>query len=101
MNLAALSQRLLADRRGVVAVVFALTLVPMLTAVGAAVDYSRATAVRADLQSAVDAAALAIGRAAIELGTTDNTEQGRQAFDAGFQPANGTTLVRFEVDQNT
>jgi Mg-chelatase subunit ChlD len=26
--------------------------------------------------------------------------QGRQAFDAGFQRADGTTVVRFEVDQN-
>ena len=77
MNFATLSRRLVADRRGVVAVVFALTLLPLLTAVGAAVDYSRAAAVRVDLHSAVDAAALAIGRAPIELGTTDNTVQGR------------------------
>lgn len=48
----------LSDRRGNVAVIFALTLVPILGASGAAVDYSRATSFRAQLQNAVDETAL-------------------------------------------
>ncbi len=62
MNLAFLCRRFAADRTGAIAVVFALTLVPMLMAVGAAVDYSRAASLRSDLQAAADAAALTVGR---------------------------------------
>lgn len=69
--------------------------------VGAAVDYSRASQRRADLQSATDAAALAVGRAAIELGRLDNKEQARQVFDAGFRPKGGAVVTRFDVAQTT
>jgi Flp pilus assembly protein TadG len=101
MSLAtALLQRFAADRRGVVAVVYALTLLPLMMGIGAAVDYSRASSSRVDLQSAVDAAALAVGRVAIELGRTDNTVQAREAFDAGFQRNDGTAITRFQVTQD-
>lgn len=46
------------SRRGNVAVLFAFTLVPMLLAVGCAVDYGHATQVRSKLQSAIDAASV-------------------------------------------
>lgn len=52
-------RRLARDADGAVAVLFALLSVVIALAVGAAVDYSRAAEVRATLQSAVDAAALA------------------------------------------
>jgi Flp pilus assembly protein TadG len=100
MSPASLCKRFAADRSGVIAVVFSLTLLPLLMGVGAAVDYSRATAARTDLQSAVDAAVLAVGRVAIETGRTNNTVQARQAFDAGFQRGDGTTVTRFAVTQN-
>lgn len=92
--------RFTGDRRGAVAILFALAVFPLLTAVGAAVDYSRSAQVRTDLQSATDAAAIAIGRAAIELGRTDNKVQARQTFDAGFQRKDGTSVTRFEVTQD-
>jgi Flp pilus assembly protein TadG len=47
------------DQRGNMAFTFALVSVPLLTAVGAATDYSMATRMRAKLQSAADAAAVA------------------------------------------
>jgi Putative Flp pilus-assembly TadE/G-like len=47
------------NERGNVAITFALCLIPTIGAVGVAVDYSRASALRADLQAAVDAAAIA------------------------------------------
>ncbi len=47
------------DRRGATAVIIALMSLPMLIASGAAVDFSRIAAVRAQLQSAADAASLA------------------------------------------
>ena len=47
------------DQRGNMAFTFAIVSVPLLTAVGAATDYSMATRMRAKLQSAADAAAVA------------------------------------------
>ena len=50
------------DRRGGVALTFALALIPILVSVGAAVDYSRANALKADLQSALDSTALMVSK---------------------------------------
>src|SRR5258708_9059646 len=46
------------DRRGNIVTVFALTLVPILAAVGGAVDYSQAIRMKTKLQSAADAASV-------------------------------------------
>lgn len=46
------------DKSGNVAVIFTLALLPILSAMGVAVDYSRATQVRSKLQSAIDAASV-------------------------------------------
>jgi Flp pilus assembly protein TadG len=53
------AKRFADDTRGAVAMIFALTLLPVLGAVGAAVDYSRLTLAHENLQSVADAAALA------------------------------------------
>jgi Flp pilus assembly protein TadG len=47
------------DRRGNIAVIFALALLPVMSAVGCAVDYSMAARIKAKLQSAADAASVA------------------------------------------
>ncbi|HVY19926.1 MAG TPA: pilus assembly protein TadG-related protein [Bauldia sp.] len=52
----------LRDRRASVAPIFAITLVPMLIATGAAIDFSRAFRQRTVIQDALDAAALAAGK---------------------------------------
>jgi Flp pilus assembly protein TadG len=49
------------NRRGNVAMIFALTLVPMMIAAGAGVDLTRALVVRSRLAEALDAAGLAVG----------------------------------------
>lgn len=51
----------LQNRRGNVAVIFALALVPVVGSVGVALDYSRITDVRMRLADALDAAVLAVG----------------------------------------
>jgi Flp pilus assembly protein TadG len=56
------------NNAGNVAAAFALAMIPLAAAAGAAVDYSRASAARASLQSAADAAAL---RAAAARVSTD------------------------------
>jgi Flp pilus assembly protein TadG len=60
----------LRDRRGSIAPIFAVVLIPMLIAIGAAVDYSRAFRQRVVVQDALDAAALA---AAKKIGKSDET----------------------------
>ena len=46
------------DKSANIAVIFAIAAVPVMTFVGSAVDYSRATATRSKLQSATDAASV-------------------------------------------
>ena len=46
------------DRRGNIAVIFAVACVPLISAIGCAVDYTRAVTIRSKLQSAIDAASV-------------------------------------------
>jgi Flp pilus assembly protein TadG len=55
----ALLARFRRDEKGNIAVIFAIALLPALSAVGCGVDYSEATRMRAKLQSAADAASVA------------------------------------------
>ena len=54
-------QRLIQDVRGNVAMLFGLAAIPLALGVGVAVDYGRALLVRERMQSALDAATLAVG----------------------------------------
>jgi Flp pilus assembly protein TadG len=61
------------SNKGNVAIIFALTLLPLLQAVGCAVDYTTTMAVRTKVQSALDAAILAgsiAGKAALDSGSS-------------------------------
>lgn len=53
-----LLNRFIRDKRGNIAVTFAIAAIPLLTAVGAAVDYSTAMRIKSKLQSAADAASV-------------------------------------------
>jgi hypothetical protein len=55
------------DRRGAVAPIFALSIIPVIGLVGMAVDYSRANSIKAALQASLDATALAMARLAPTL----------------------------------
>ena len=46
------------DKRANVAVTFTIALLPVVSAIGCAIDYTRATAIRAKLQAAIDAASV-------------------------------------------
>jgi Flp pilus assembly protein TadG len=50
------------DQAATITTTFALTMIPIMSAVGAAVDYSRANSVRSNMQAALDAAVLAGAR---------------------------------------
>ena len=46
------------DQRGNIAVIFALTCIPLISALGCAIDYTRATQIQSKLQAAADAASV-------------------------------------------
>lgn len=83
-RLADLLRRVAADRSGAYAMVFALSLIPIVAAAGLAVDYGRAQMVRDELQHAVDAAALATARKS----NLEETEL--RAYAESFIAANST-----------
>lgn len=80
--------RLTKNESGAVALLFALALVPLIAMGGAAIDYVRASQVRANLNGAMDAATLAVARAAndgLRKGASDwktAAERGGEAFFA-------------------
>ena len=57
-----LVRRFAGEQRGNIAVVFALSVVPMVGFVGAAVDYSHANSVKVAVQAALDATALMLAK---------------------------------------
>jgi Flp pilus assembly protein TadG len=74
------------DARGNVALLFALSLIPLLIGVGVAVDYGRALIVQERMQEAADAAGLAIG-SWVGLSPDAMKTKAQQYFDANY-PAN-------------
>jgi Flp pilus assembly protein TadG len=59
---ATLSGRFAGDERGNIAVIFAIALLPILSFVGAAIDYSRASRARTAMQGALDSASLMVAK---------------------------------------
>ena len=71
-------------REGNIATIFALALIPMLALVGAAVDYSRASAAKADLQSALDSTALMVSKNAASYTAAELQSKAQSYFVALF-----------------
>jgi Flp pilus assembly protein TadG len=83
------------DSSGVVAIIFALAAVPIAGLAGSAVDYNRATNVRAVYQGAADAAALAAATSAAS--SFESRQQlARVMFEANM-PQAGHTLTSFQL----
>jgi Flp pilus assembly protein TadG len=81
-----LLSRFALNKAGNVAMVFGLSLVPLLAAGGVAVDMSRAMIVRHRLSEALDAAGLAAGRD-FDQGLSAVTAVAQQYFDANYPAA--------------
>lgn len=83
--------------------IFAIALIPVITAVGAAVDYSRATSARTAMQVAVDSTALMLSKEAPELTPEQLTTKSNEYFSALFNrpevknPAISSTLTAPEA----
>jgi Flp pilus assembly protein TadG len=80
---------------GHVAVIFTLALLPVVGITGGAIDYSHATAVKASMQAALDATALALSREATSLTDTQLQERASAYFGAAFNrpEAPGVTVT--------
>ncbi|MEI2386413.1 pilus assembly protein TadG-related protein [Breoghania sp. JC706] len=77
-------RRFMKDRRGNVAMLFGLTAVPVVFAVGAGIDMADVVAAKQRAQIAMDAAALAANTKTLGLTTEQVAARARAAFDANF-----------------
>jgi len=72
-------------RRGNVAITFAFISLPLIGGVGVAVDYNRATLIKASMQSALDSVALTLAKNAGNLTAKELQKEGSQYFAALFR----------------
>ncbi len=84
------------DARGNVAILFGLTLIPLMIGVGVAVDYGRALLVRERMADAADAAGLAIGSWP-GLTQDELKTKAQQFFDANYPPSSIGTVGKLNV----
>jgi Flp pilus assembly protein TadG len=80
-----LFDRILQDRKGGVAPLLALAIIPIIGAVGAAVDYGRANLVRTAMQNALDSSALMLSKDAQTLSSGQLDQKATSYFNAMFQ----------------
>ena len=83
----------LRDRRGAVAPMFAIAIIPVLGLTGAAIDYSRANSVRTGMQAAIDATALAMAKLAPTLTQSELQQKTTEYFNAMFNHPEAKNLV--------
>ena len=83
------------DKRGAIAVLIAVAIIPLIAMIGVATDSARGFYARSRLSAAVDAAALAGGQVFFE---TRRATDAKQFFDANFPPGfMGSKITKWEV----
>ncbi len=87
------------DRRGNVAIIFALTAIPAMLITGIGVDYAKALSVRSKLQNAADAAALA-GANPVLVSDGEKVLAANSAFNSNAKDLLGRMSVGHEVAIN-
>ena len=92
----ALSRRLRANTSGNVAMMFGLLVIPLIGAIGLAIDMGRTYHVAVHTQGALDAAALAAGRVA-QIEKTDTTVKASKAASAYFDQTKPTDVVQSNI----
>ena len=91
-----------ADRRGAVAVLFAICIVPIMGLVGAAIDYQAAARLHARLQSALDAAAVSASSRATGKTQAQIAADAQAFFAIQFQePGVPTPILDIQVTNST
>jgi Flp pilus assembly protein TadG len=88
----ALLKRFLKNDHANIAVIFAIAMVPMLTFLGAAIDYTRASSARSAMQTTLDTVSLMIAKD-LSSGaiTSSQVSTKAQAYFAALYPFNGAT----------
>ena len=86
------------NRKGNVAILFGLSLIPIALAIGIAVDYGRAVTVRSRMVDAADAAALAIGSWQ-GLTEAQMKQKARQYFEANHASSHLGAIGKIDVTQ--
>lgn len=84
------------DRDGVVSIIFALSVIPILGMVGAATDFQALAGERQRLQSAFDAAAIA-GALTAARNPSQATNEANKALRSNLPPGSDTTRIRVEA----
>ena len=87
------------EKSGQVAIIFGLSLVPSILAIGCGVDLSRAVVVRQRLGEALDAAGLAVG-GTVGLSESAMTELAQKYFYANYPDADLGTVTALSVTQS-
>lgn len=85
-------RRLVRERDGNLAMIFGLAAIPIIIGCGIAIDVGRAYLVRLDLESALDAAAIAVASSPTTLTTAQFQTRLQGYFDANF-PTTNTALA--------
>ena len=88
-----LFRRFLENCKGGVAPILALGIIPLVGAVGAAVDYSRASAVRTSMQAALDSTALMLSKDAKNLSEAQRDAKATSYFKALFNRPEATDVA--------
>ncbi len=86
-------RRFFSERAGNVAITFALAALPAIGFVGAAVDYSRANSVKADMQAALDSTALMLSKEATSDSSAQLQTNAKAYFTALFNRPGSTNIV--------
>jgi len=96
MRIRDLPRRFVSDRDGNISMVFAIAIIPVMIAVGAAVDFGKSNDVRSQLQKSVDAAVLAgvTQPSANQISTANST------FTADYSSRYGTTATASFAQNN-
>ncbi|HET9396198.1 MAG TPA: TadE/TadG family type IV pilus assembly protein, partial [Nitrospiraceae bacterium] len=85
-----LLRRFLRNRKGNIAPIFGLAIIPVVGIVAMSIDYSRGNAVKADVQSALDATALALSKEADGMLEKDLKTRAEKYFRAVFNRPEAT-----------
>lgn len=92
-------QNLKSDRRGSVAILFGLAVIPLMLGIGAAIDYGRGLNMKTRLGHATDAAALAVG-SWTDLSEDEVQERVEAFFAANYPEEELGTVVDIDVVAN-
>lgn len=95
-----LTRRFIQDRQANVAIMAAFTLMPILAAVGAAVDYSRLSSASSNYQQATDAAVLAASKMRSSMTDSEMTAYARKIFNANVVSKPGI-VTKFSLNNNS